>query len=200
MLIKQETMILILDDYCEGGRSTIFFDRKRNLVFKVYKSYRHPLHAYKSECCNEEAFNEWMRNIYLSERAALELVARSSISHFFPHCHTGHTIEKIKDKNDFDITDQYLTDSVLALDIIEGTNFRQHAPVVRTYCLSHGIELDKIFSDLRNMGINSYDECSVYFIRHSNIRIRITNIATSKISELQPHSLKGSEIGDKNQA
>jgi hypothetical protein len=183
-------MILRLADSLNKKYSTIFFLKDEKLVFKVYKSYRHQDNAEYSAIMGEQDFNKWMYNIYHSELAACDIVCNSKYEKFFLKYIPNNSYSRITDNENNDISFQYLPDCFLAFNHIAGTPFDQHSPIVRTYCLSNDIELDKIFVDLRSMGIKHIKDINVVFTRHHVSKIVLFDYATCSPFDLRPVSIK----------
>ncbi|MBK7683851.1 MAG: hypothetical protein IPJ26_15905 [Bacteroidetes bacterium] len=75
---------------------------------------------------NEEGFNDYKRKIYQSELSAYKLISENTIRQFFPKHYTGITIERVCDNAGVDISDQFLLECALILDLIEGTSMKQN--------------------------------------------------------------------------
>jgi hypothetical protein len=188
-------MILQLIDYIERDRFTVFFDGKQNLAFKIFKSYRHPDIADKS-CYEENAYNEWMKQVYISEKTAYELLAKSRVSQYFLKCYSGYNVEKVIDKNYDDISKLYLPECTLVYDLIRGDAFKQNYPYVRSFCLQNQIDLDDIFSELKNIGVNFFRDATVVFL-HGKEKMKIVDVAIHDCIDFQPPLLKNSDIESK---
>ena len=64
--------------------------------------------------------------IYKIEIDAYNIISNSSVKKFFPKRHTNFNIEKIIDENDLDISNLFLLDCVIMLDLIEGESLKQN--------------------------------------------------------------------------
>jgi hypothetical protein len=178
-------MELKLIDYDEGSMSTVFFDRIHKKAYKVFKSYE-SLDKTDKRDFDEEEYNKWKKNIYKTEIDAYYIISNSSVKKYFSQKYNDFNINKISDSNGSDISNQYLLDCIIKLDLIEGTSFKQNDSRVIHFCEEHNIDLQGIFSELTKIGVNFYEDSSVFL---KDNEIKIIDIATTHYSEFQPELL-----------
>lgn len=175
-------MTLKLIDYIVSSHSIVFFDRVNRYVYKVFKSYRFLDNIEKKEF-REDDFNKWKKYVYKTEIDAYNIISYSSVKKFFPKRHTNFNIEKIIDENDLDISNLFLLDCVIMLDLIEGESLKQNDSRVTLFCVKHNIDLQNVFHKLNKIGVCFYIDSSV-FCKQNNIKI--IDIATEDFANYQP--------------
>jgi len=173
-------MNLQLNEQREGSQAIVFFDRQKNRVYKVFKSFKHPSNSDQRDL-KEVEFNEWKRNIYNSEKTAYDKIAKSNVKEFFPVCYNDVTIEKIDNENGLDISDCFLLDCVLTLDLVSGDCDKQS--LMREECKNKGVDLQDIFNELKKIGVNFFIDSSVFC---DDEGIKIIDIATNDFEDFQP--------------
>jgi hypothetical protein len=178
-------MELKLIDYCAGSMSTVFFDRIHKRAYKVFKSYESLDETGRREF-KEDEYNKWKKNIYETEIEAYNKILKSSIKKYFPHKYNDFNIDKIIDSNGTDISNLYLLNCVIKLDLIEGKCFKQNDSRVIEFCKENKINLLKVFEELSNIEVGFYIDSSVFLEKNS---IKIVDIATKDYSEFQPDLL-----------
>jgi hypothetical protein len=175
-------MILKLTDYIKSSQSIVFFDRVNQFVYKVFKSYQY-LDIIEKKEFSENDYNKWKKYIYKTEIDAYNIISNSSVKKFFPKRHTNFNIEKIIDENDLDISNLFLLDCVIMLDLIEGESLKQNDSRVTLFCEEHKINLQSIFNELNKIGVCFHNDSSV-FCNQNNIKI--IDIGTKDFADSQP--------------
>lgn len=178
-------MELKLTDYGKGSMSTVFFDRDNQLAYKVFKSYE-SLDKTEKRDFKEDEYNKWKKDIYKTEIDAYNKISNSSIEKYFPKKYSDFNIDKIIDSNGLDISNHYLLDCIIKLDLIDGICIKQNDPRVICFCKENNIDLLWIFKELTNIGVNFYEDSSVFL---KDDGIKIIDIATKSYSEFQPELL-----------
>lgn len=163
----------------EGSQAIVFLDRRNNLAYKIFKSFRHP--KCDAEDGFENKFNAYKRCVFNSEVEAYKLISKSEIAHYFPKYYSKTVIEKIFDENGKDISYQFLLDCCLTLDLIDGVFFKQDDMDIQQSVRDKGINLENdIFSKLNNISVSFYIDSSICCNENG---IKIIDIAIKDFEE-----------------
>jgi len=136
----------------QGAFSEVFLDRERRIAYKLYISYYHPK-ADRYEY-NEASFNEFRRKVFNSEYAAYKILNNSDLAKYIPLLYEQPNIERIYDINGADISSYFLMDCCNALELVEGESKKQALIDRDVFSERYNINLDDIFIEMRNLGVN----------------------------------------------
>lgn len=169
-------------DFKEGSQSIVFLEEREKRAYKAFKSYKHPSNFDENDF-TEEQFNIWKKNVYKSEATACQKIAEDRIKEFFPLYFGNIGVEKIIDRNRKDISEYFLLDCVLVLELIPYVAYKQDAPYVLEHCEKHQIDLPLIFNRLVEIGVSFFIDSSIFCFDNT---IKIIDVATDDIATFQP--------------
>ncbi|MEP7195447.1 MAG: hypothetical protein ABI851_02940 [Saprospiraceae bacterium] len=166
-------MILRTDNYKEGGFAIVFLDYLSGKAYKLFKSFEHP----KSDTYNynKEQFNKFRREVYNSEREAYELIQNSNLKEYFPAYYANTKINAVLDNCRQDISNQFLLDCCLTLELIQGESYKLNDNISNESIAYQNIDINSIFQSLDEIGVKFFDDANVFW---NNGEIKIIDIAT----------------------
>lgn len=173
-------MRLTIENFKEGAFANVILDTPTNKAYKLFKSFLHPQTDKFDN--REEEFNLFRRKVFHSEKDAYEIISKNAISKYFPNYYPDVVIEQILDSTGNDVSNHYLLDCCLTLDLISGKSSKQNDIDIRDCIYSHGINIDSVFIKLREIGVNFFIDADIFCNEDG---IKIVDIATTDFSEFE---------------